>query len=290
MEEFMRYLLILLSVFFIQSSYAKVTEYQVDDFGKINDIYTHAALNPKSTLLVFDLDDTLITMTQPLGSVGWWDWQTQLLKNGDDSGKLFTSDINQLIRIQNILFQLIKMEVTDASVLPFIHQATKDGAIIMGLTARGKEHLSATLMQLIDNKFTENGKLLFKQYGLHLTTDKTSNADNFVCPPFKREVIYQNGLMFLSGEDKGQALSCILSSTQQTIQTIIFVDDSVKNTDSVSKSFMNRNDVNVINILYTRENAKEDSIQKDVELQEKIYNDWNHIKQTLHDVIPQSNF
>lgn len=286
----MRYLIIVLFIFFIQPSFAKTTEYQVDNFAKINYVYTHAALNPKTTLLVFDLDDTLITMTQPLGSVGWWDWQAELLKNGNDSSKLFTSDITQLIRIQNILFQLVKMEVTDENVLPFIYQATKDGAIIMGLTARGKEHLSATLMQLTDNKFTENGKLLFKQYGLNLATDKASVAGNFFCPQFKREVIYHDGLMFLSGEDKGQALSCILSSTQQTIQTIIFVDDSVKNTQSVRKSFMNRADINVINILYTKENDKEDAVQKDEELQEKIYNDWNHIKQTLHEVIPQSNF
>ena len=164
----MRYLIIVFVAFFIQPSFAKVTEYQVDNFAKINDIYTHAALNPKTTLLVFDLDDTLITMTQPLGSVGWWDWQAGLLKNGNDSSKLFTSDINQLIRIQNILFQLIKMEVTDENVLPFIHQTIKDGAIIMGLTARGKENLSATLMQLTDNKFTENDELLFKQYSLNL--------------------------------------------------------------------------------------------------------------------------
>lgn len=286
----MRYLIIVFVAFFIQPSFAKVTEYQVDNFAKINNIYTHAALNPKTTLLVFDLDDTLITMTQPLGSVGWWDWQAGLLKNGNDSSKLFTSDINQLIRIQNILFQLIKMEVTDENVLPFIHQTTKDGAIIMGLTARGKEHLSATLMQLTDNKFTENDKLLFKQYSLNLATDKAPVAGNFFCPQFKREVIYQDGLMFLSGEDKGQALSCILSSTQQTIQTIIFVDDSVKNTQSVSKSFMNRADINVINILYTKENGKEDDVLKNEELQGKIYDDWNHIKKTLHEVIPQSNF
>lgn len=286
----MRYLIIVFVTFFIQSSFAKVTEYQVNNFAKINDIYTHAALNPRTTLLVFDLDDTLITMTQALGSVGWWDWQAGLLKNGNDPGKLFTSDINQLIRIQNILFQLIKMEVTDENVLPFIHQTTKDGAIIMGLTARGKEHLSATLMQLTDNKFTENDKLLFKQYSLDLTSDETSVAGNFFCPQFKREVIYQDGLMFLSGEDKGQALSCILSSTRQTLQTIIFVDDSVKNTQSVSKSFMNRTDINVINILYTKENDKEAVVLKNEELQDKIYNDWNHIKETLHNVIPQSTF
>lgn len=286
----MRYLIILLSFFLLQPSFAKVVEYQVDHFSKINDIYTHTALNPKTTLLAFDLDDTLITMTQPLGSVGWWDWQDGLLKNDKNSSKLFTTDFNQLMRIQNILFQLIKMEVTDESVLPFIQKAAKEGANLMGLTARGKEHLSATLMQMTDNKFTENDQLLFARHALTFVPDKNTVPGHFNCPPFKRDVIYQDGLMFLSGQDKGQALSCILSDTQQHLQTIIFVDDSVKNIESVKKSFMDRNDVNVIVILYTKENAKEEAIQTNEALQNQIYNDWNHIRKNLRDVIPQSNF
>lgn len=280
----MRYFIILLTVLFIQPAFAKVTEYQVDNFAKIQYIYSHAALNPKTTLLAFDLDDTVITMTQPLGSVGWWDWQSELLKNGKDADKLFTTDFNQLVRIQNILFQLVKMEVTDEAVLPLMHKVTNDGAIIMGLTARGKEHLSATLMQLNDSHFSENGALMFKKYGLKFA------SGNFFCPQFKREVIYQDGLMLLSGEDKGEALGCILAKSGKKIQTIIFVDDSIKNTRSVSKAFVNRDDVNVINILYTKENAKEEAIQTNAELQEKIFKDWNHIKQALRDVIPQSNF
>lgn len=55
------------------------------------------------------------------------------------------------------------MEVTDENAIPFINQTSKDGAIVMGLTARGKEHLSATLMQLKDNKFTTGNDLIFKK-------------------------------------------------------------------------------------------------------------------------------
>lgn len=280
----MRVLMLFLSIFLIQSSFAKVTEYQVDNFAKINDIYQHSSINPKTTLLAFDLDDTLITMSQPLGSVGWWDWQSGLLKNDKNAKDLFTTDYNQLVRIQNILFQLIKMDVTDENVLPFIQQAANDEATIIGLTARGKEHLSATLMQLTDNQFMENDQLLFKRHGLKIPTG------SFACPKFTRDVIYQDGIIFLSGEDKGQALTCILSSATQQIQTIIFVDDSAKNTQAVKRSFADRNDVNVIDILFTKENSKEAEIQANNTLQDRIYSDWNHIKQSLHDVIPQSNF
>lgn len=282
----MRYIPILLCALFMHASFAKVFDYQTDSFQDIQNIYNKASLNPKTTLLAFDLDDTLLTMTQPLGSVGWWDWQASLLKTGNDPDKLFTPDINQLVRIQNILFQLIKMEVTDENAIPFINQTSKDGAIVMGLTARGKEHLSATLMQLKDNKFTTGNDLIFKKYGLKFG-GKTSIAQNFHCPQFKREVIYENGVMFLNGEDKGQALSCILTSTKQPIKTILFVDDAIKNTQAVHDAFVNRNDINVINILYTKENSKEDDIQKNAQLQAQLVNEWKHIKNSLNTVIKQ---
>jgi hypothetical protein len=285
----MRYILILLCVLLIQPSFAKVFNYQTDNFEHINYIYQKISLDPKTTLLAFDLDDTLITMTQPLGSVGWWDWQVNLLKTGNDPEKLFTTDMNQLVRIQNILFQLIKMEVTDEKAIPFIKQTVHDGATIIGLTARGQEHLSATFMQLKDNKFTENGNLIFKEYGLRFN-GKSSTTDRFYCPQFTRDVIYQNGIMFLSGEDKGQSLSCILKNARQNIKTIIFVDDAKRNTQSIDNAFANRNDVNVINILFTKENAKEDEIQNNSTLQAQIVKDWKHIKKSLHDVIIQSNF
>lgn len=100
-------------------------------------------------------------------------------------------------------------------------------------------------------------------------------------------MVYENGVMFLNGEDKGQALSCILSSTKQPIKTILFVDDAIKNTQAVHDAFVNRNDVNVINILYTKENSKEDDIQKNTPLQAQLVDEWKHLKNSLNTVIKQ---
>ncbi|KTD65310.1 hypothetical protein Lsan_0826 [Legionella santicrucis] len=286
----MRFILFLICSLFINSIFAKVINYEMDSFADIATLYEKAKSDPKSTLMVFDLDDTLITMTQPLGSVGWWDWQYELQTTGKDADKLFTADYQQLVRIQNILFQLIKMEVTDQYVLPFLKNATDQGAIILGLTARGKEHLSATLMQLKDNNFMIGDKLLFQEKGLKFKNNKTSIADNLHCPQFSKEVIYQRGIMFLDGEDKGQALLCVLSKIKTEIKTIIFVDDAKRNSVSMDKAFANRDDLLVLNVLYTKENAKEVKIQNDPFLQQQIFEQWNQIKNQLNDTIMQSNF
>lgn len=286
----MRFLMLLICSLLITPVQAKVIDYQTDTFADVVKLYKDLPVDPKTTLMVFDLDDTLITMSQPLGSVGWWDWQYDMLKNGSDSDALVTKDFQQLVRIQNILFQLVKMEVTDDYVLPLLTDAANQGSTLMGLTARGQEYLSTTLMQLKDNHFLVNDKLVFRQSGLKVLGDEASIAGTFKCPQFTREVIYQQGLMFLSGEDKGEALLCALANSKQTIKTIIFVDDTKRNIDSMDKAFKNRDDYEVLNVYYTRENAKEHEIQVNPEIQQQMSEQWSSIKKTLSDVIVHSYF
>lgn len=284
----MRFIALIICLIFINPLFANVNNYQTDSFANIATLYEQLHLNPKKTLMVFDLDDTLITMTQPLGSVGWWDWQYNLQKNESQSDKLFTKEYLQLVRIQNILFQLVKMEVTDEYVIPFIQKAAEQEAILIGLTARGKEHLSATLMQLKDNKFTIDDKLFFKKRGLKYN-DKTSVAGKFKCPQFSREVIYQQGIMFLDGEDKGQALRCLLARAKREVKTIFFVDDAKRNITSVEKAFSNQNEFEVWNIFYTKELPKQREIQLNSTLQAELFQQWSFLKTNLNKVITQSN-
>lgn len=286
----MRLPLILSWYLLISPAMAQVINYQTDSFAAIAAEYKRMAVDPKTTLMVFDLDDTLITMTQPLGSVGWWDWQYELLKKGGVSDKLFTKDYQHLVRIQNLLFHLVKMEVTDEYVIPFLKESGAQGAMLIGLSARGDEHLSATLMQLKYNQFTVNDKGIFRTFGLKFENNQSSVADNFYCPEFTREVFYHQGIMFLNGEDKGKALLCIISKSNQAIKTILFVDDAQRNISSVAKAFEDRSDILVLNVQYTKENAKELEVQTNPNIQAELFDQWNLIKKSLNDVIIQSHF
>lgn len=285
----MRFVILFICSLLINPVLARVINYQTDTFADIAAWYDELQVDPQTTLLVFDLDDTLLTMSQALGSVGWWDWQHELQLNENQSDNLFTKDYQQLVRIQNILFQLVKMEVTDEYVLPFLKRAVGQNASLLGLTARGKEHLSATLMQLKDNEFMIGDKLLFKKGELKLSDNKTSITGHFHCPQFTRQVIYQQGIMFLDGEDKGQALLCVLANTKQPVKAIIFVDDAKRNIESMNKAFAQRDDVQVLNIFYTRENAKELEIQTNPAMQALLVEQWHHITKNLNEVIIQSN-
>lgn len=278
----MRLVVFLMLSLWFRAGIADVVNIRVDSFSEIDSIYRHKIADPTKTLLVFDIDDTLLTMSQPLGSVAWWDWQSDLLNNEKDSSKLVAHNMQDLAKVQNVLFQLIKMNPTDEFVVPFLKDASEQGASLMGLTARGSEQLSVTQNQLTENGFVDSqNQLLFNTKAPKLTNQSTPSSGGLNCTSFTRYVSYYHGIVFLDGEDKGQALLCILNNSKKTYDTILYVDDAARNVKSVEEAFSNQSNIKVYNVLYTRENDKEQMFLHTTTLQVEADNQWKNIKAAL---------
>jgi hypothetical protein len=286
----MKIVCFLFALFINTVAFSNVTTIQTDSFADINNIYEKEVKDPKKTLLVFDIDDTLLTMTQPLGGVGWWDWQAKLLSEDATSPLLFANNFRDLIKIQNILFQLINMEPTDKNALLFINQASQKGATLLGLTARGPEHENATENELKSNQFLDNDELVFKTKGLKLKNDETSTGDSFQCGDFKRFANYTDGILYLSGQNKGKALRCILNQAKSLYTTILFVDDTYSNNQSMEEAFKNDPSVTLYNIWFTREREKENAFLHSSALKQKAFQKWTEIRKALRANIDDSIF
>ena len=287
-----RFILILSSYFCIQAeSVAQVTHYETNNFAKIASIYHQQATNPEKTLLVFDIDNTLLTMTQSLGGVGWWDWQYDLLKNHPDSNQLLAKNFDELEKIQGLLFQLIKVEPTDPVVKLFLINASNEGSSLLAITARGSLFSNITLNQLQENHFIDgNQKPLFSSKGLKLNNHKTSAAGPLKCAALTQDLSYQQGILYLNGTNKGQALQCILRHAETTYHSILFVDDSARNVDAVEKAFSSQTHLQLITILFNREHAKEAAFLANPKQQNQTVQQWRAIKKTLHQMIEQPNY
>lgn len=286
----MRYLLLLSLSAIYSLAFSTVNNFKTDNYQEVETIIKQQNVKLKQTLVVFDIDDTLLTMTQPLGSVAWWDWQSKLLAQQPNDPLLFGKTLAELIKTQGILFQLVKMELTDDYLLPFIDELTKQGSHLVALTARGMDYQNATMMQLKSNHLIENEEIIFKMHGISLANHKTSAAGNFQCGTFKRAVAYVDGIMFLAGQDKGVALRCLLKSTKQKFSKIVFVDDTVSNNQAIERAFINDKDINVINILFSKEHPKQAQFLQSLEQQQQSYKQWQNIKQSLYANIAQPVF
>jgi hypothetical protein len=286
----MRFIMFFVFAFWFHTGMSQVIRVEVNNFSDINTLYQDNIVNPKTTLLVVDIDDTILTMSQPLGGVGWWDWQSDLLRHHKESSALVAKNFDDLVKIQNLLFGLIQMQVTDADVLPFLKKVTQQGASLMGLTARSSDHLNVTLRQLEKNDFfDENNQFIFKSKGLKLKNGKTSSAGDLECASFSRYVTYYQGVVFLAGEDKGQALMCILNQSEKKYTNILFVDDTLRNVDSVSKAFEKHEGVRVFAVFYTLENAKAQLFLNSPSLQNEADNQWQNINMAIRNNIALPN-
>lgn len=283
---------LLLGCFIIQAQvFADVTHYETSSYKEIARFYQKQMRHPKQTLLVFDIDNTLLTMTQPLGGVGWWDWQFDLLQHNINAPELFAQTADELQNIQGLLFQLIQMEPTDSEIKPFLNTATHQGSTLLALTARSNVFSNITLTQLQKNGFVDaDNQLIFNTNGLRLHNHKTSAAGNFNCQSLTKTASYQQGVMFLDGDNKGLALQCLLQRSDQKYTHVLVVDDSQHNLDAIKDVFLKQADLQIITVLYNREHAKEAQFRSNTTLQTQAYQQWMNIKRSLHENITKPNY
>lgn len=284
----MRLIMLLVLAVWYHAGMTEVINIETDSFAKINSLYHDKVTDHANTLLVFDIDETLLTMSQPLGSVAWWDWQSELLRENNNSSKLVAHTMHDLVEVQNLLFQLMKMNVTDQYVVPFIKEASEQGASVMGLTARGRESLSVTLSQLTENGFVDKqNQLLFHSNGPKLSNQDTVSGGDLNCSSLTGHVSYYQGIVFLGNQNKGQALRCIVTHSAKHYNTILFVDDVANNVEAVAKEFSNQADINVFNVRYTRGDSKKQLFLHTEALQDEADTQWKNIKRVLEQNIQQ---
>lgn len=282
-------ILIFLMLMF-HAGYARVNNFEANSFVDIDAIYSSQHHADAPTLFVFDLDDTLFTTYDPLGSVGWWDWQKGLLKNDASNPLLFAQSYEELIRIQDILYDMIAMQPTEEYAPQFVRHLANGKSDLLALTARGIDIEEATRDSLIETGYGDNHLTVFAQHGASLKNGQTSSAGPLNCNQLDRAVYLRDGILFSAGQNKGEVLSCLLSQAREKYTEIVFVDDTLKNNQDMERSFKELPGIEVINVHFTKELNKEAKFLGDRAQQLRVYQQWQNIKNSIHQNIPHSKF
>lgn len=190
----------------------------------------------ENTLVVFDIDDTLLVIEhcqKPDGS-----WTTGI-------GKLFSCP----------------SEHTEEDLAENIRKIQEQGFSTLALTARGNNLISATQRELARRHFRKK-TLIFKGKPYETNIDsvsvpKTKRCKKDEVPPcLKGESStrpkFLDGVMYANGTHKGLALKRLLEELGDSFQAIVFIDDRKKNTDDVHEVYVNDSTVDVRNFLYLR--------------------------------------
>ncbi len=223
--KFILSLLILISV----QAYAASEVIVTDSYQTIQSIINKSVKSSSTDelLVVFDLDDTVLRTLRCAEA-------DQTIKNGFQRFK------DRVKKCGVIL--------TNEKVVTIINNLQAKDYHVMALTARGRDMASSTLKQL-------NVKMVVSEQN-----PKPATID-FVTAPFynskkelilfdqmgkgkkkkilKKKLLFQNGVGFATGANKGLALQAYLDfiSEDFQFQKIIFIDDNVKNIKNMDKAF-----------------------------------------------------
>lgn len=169
----------------------------------------------ESTLVVFDIDATLLLFNEEC--------------------EITNPKIPPFIRFgKNI--KNCSMKLTEADLAKKISQLQKNKYITVALTARSFEYVNETERELKRNK---------------IKLSKTIEDFEFEFKPGKKW-FYQNGTAYAAGKAKGKIMKGILDNTPFNVETVIFVDDNLKNVKSINHTFKKQDDIDFLIYHYTK--------------------------------------
>ncbi|MDU0356292.1 DUF2608 domain-containing protein [Paraglaciecola aquimarina] len=200
------------------------------------------SLDKDSTLVVFDIDDTLLTATEFFGSDKWYDWQRgRALNQAGDLVNIATSDkVNCLFDVLGMVFEIAVNRPTQPNMADIVAGVNNDVVI---LTARSGAYRAATMRELARNQlnFADNS-LAPTDMGYHY--DYTLGGRT-------AQVSYVNGVFMVQGLNKGVLLLDLLKRSGKQYKSVVFVDDKKHNIDNMANALKSAN-INYYGFHYTR--------------------------------------
>lgn len=203
----------------------------IDDLAQVAPALSES---PQRTLLVLDIDDTLLTSPGFFGSDTWYEWQKHLPEG--DPGKV------------PCLFDVIALNYETGG-----QQATQpDGPALINalpvdklmLTSRNRLYRGGTLRTLQDAGYA---------LPTPLGQDPEGHSWAWRKAPGAREsrVDYDQGIFMTAGQDKGLILLDLLRRLHLRYDRVVLVDDGQKNIDDM-RAALGTADIAYLGLHYTR--------------------------------------
>ena len=183
------------------------------------DIAPALAESTKRTLLVLDIDDTLLTSVGFFGSDSWYEWQQGL--KADDPGK-----VPCLFDVISLNYETGGQRATQPDGPALVNAVQVDKLL---LTSRNPLYRGGTLRTLRDAGYALPAPLAGQADGSSWDFRKAPDA-----APVR--ITYDQGVFMTTGQDKGLALLALLQRLHTRYDRVVLVDDGKKNIDNMQNA------------------------------------------------------
>jgi len=265
-----------------------------DDFRDVAVAVADCAgeFGPEHTLLVLDIDNTLLAMNQDLGSDQWFEWQKYLLDHEPRSKHLVADSFEGLLEAQGLLYNLGRMRPPQPDLPRLIRRLQRSGIYTLVLTSRGDEYRVATERELARSgyEFEESALTVddlpggqYLPYDLEdLEADGLTQQDAAAFGIIEpRPVSYENGIYMTAGQPKGAMMLAILHHARPEIRAVVYADDHIRHVAYVFAAMASR-DMEIKAFHYTREEPRVKRFQYGDK--DDVGRHWRKLTRTLDEV------
>lgn len=210
----------------------QVPHQRINSLKEVVDYMESNHLPKDRTLVVFDIDDTILESDRFVGGDSWYRWQTWR----DGKQPVYDTKGTQLVVAKGERFPCIYSSLsthfnygtasaTEASA-PGVVNKLSDDFDLMLLTSRSPYYREGTERELEKNGFK------------NLSDEQSIEPLYFVMDG--RPVVYRHGIAMSSGLDKGVVLKLILNELLKRVgkqyEHVVFVDDGFKNLRNMNQA------------------------------------------------------
>ena len=274
---------------------------QAIERGQIDDVLPIAKeltkkYGAKNTVVIFDIDNTLMTTPQEIGTDQWFDWQAELLKENSEHPHLVANNFFGILDNWGLAMSISRSVPVDPDTSEILNQIKalkdKDGVspYVFALTSRGYINKYLTIRELRFNGLSledsaPSGDPILTQPWPAWKKEELKPVYKFTDSEIKdyklnrstRSVAYSHGVFFTAGLHKGAMMRIIFSKLKLDPQAIVFVDDKAKHTDGVQAAFKGtKKDIRTVR--FSHEDARVEKFHKADK--EQFVKQWKELTQS----------
>lgn len=183
------------------------------------------------SLIIFDIDNTLITPPQELGNDQWFRYQT---KKYEKQGLTHEAAMGKTLTEWTAIQHITDVALVEPDIALIIRDLQNKGYDVIGLTTRDLDISTRTYNQLLS---------------VDIDLTKTAPVKQEIFFLLERPVLFRYGILFTANTDKGLALKKLLAAAKYDAKSVVFINDKKNHLEPVEK-FCKDEDIPFIGLRY----------------------------------------
>jgi hypothetical protein len=213
----------------------------------------------EDTLVMLDIDDTLLITSQMLGCDEWFMHRIAACQK---EGMDFSGALEKTIAEWEAIRHLTKMEIVEPGTEAIIDSLQKQGFTVMGLTTQGLALATRTVQQL-------------QEKGIDLSKTSPGNKEAYL-QIGGHGVIYRKGILFTSGRHKGEAFFQLCSQLGYHPKRIVFVNDKASHIKEIESAAAQRQ-VPFLGLRYSYSDARKARFDSEIADYQFSHSSFKHL-------------